>query len=295
MSGPLPGWDQASFFDDEPIEEAPKATVDSPFTVIVDSSEQIPYRFEGITGDYRDDYAPIRVRTVRKRLKTGDYAILEFPGVAVERKSKEDLFNSIRNDERRENFLGRLDRMERDCRMGYVLVECTFEDIYTNPPPNSNLMPKAAGRTVISWRAEFPNVHWVFCDGREWAEQVCYRLLERHFLHETLEKHRSHNKLIRNALDDFQQGMLMRRTVNVAEIPYAPGSPRRDQWLLGWGYHSVHFCGGDLGKLYEKGEAPIGPVNPEEAEKRSKRSKRKKVEDDPIDVIGREFGKLLAS
>lgn len=270
-------------FEEAPAEAGPEA-VDSPFTVVIDSSEQIPYRFESIVGDYRDDYRPVRVKAVRKRLRTGDYSLLQHPGIAIERKSKEDLFGSVRNGEKRDNFLERLRRMEEGYRYAAILVECSPEAIYEDPPLNTSTSPKSVYRTALAWQQEFPTVHWVFCRDRDWAEQTCYRMLEKFYQHETFEKYRSHNKLVRQALDDFIDGMVARKHADAAEIPLAPGSPRRNQWLLGWGWASAHHIGSDLGRLYEKGEMPLGPVNPEESDGRRRRSKRKPTDPDPMDV-----------
>jgi hypothetical protein len=236
--------------------------VDSPFVILVDSYEQLPYKFENIIGDYRQDYKPILVRTRRKRLPTGDYAIENCPGILIERKSKEDLFQSVRNGQKRENFLGRLRRMQDTLKYGSVIVECNSDDLYLNPPEWCDVSPKSVYRTILAWSQAYPLVHWHFCADRDFAEQTCYRILEKFFVHESIEKYQHHNKVMDDSLEAFRLGFLARRAVNEAEIPHPEGSYLRTSWLRGWGFASTHYMGGDSGKLVEIGQLDVPPPSP---------------------------------
>src|SRR6516162_471177 len=98
----LPG--QTSFLDsfemlgDMSLDDAPpreddaklSSPVSCPFTILVDSNEQLPYMFKDIwDGDHH-----VVVKIERKHLPVGDYSIKELPGIVVERKSFEDFISS---------------------------------------------------------------------------------------------------------------------------------------------------------------------------------------------------------
>jgi hypothetical protein len=112
-------------------------------------------------------------------LPVADYAIAgrhhEF---AIERKSKVDLFGSMNNDEKRDNFERRLTRMNR---MGWsaVVVEACWDEVINDPPEHTEFDPKCLYRTVIAWQQRFSRVHWWFCYSRDFAEVTTFRLLQR--------------------------------------------------------------------------------------------------------------------
>lgn len=258
-------FENVDFSMDEPevaaVAPGQKPPVDSPFVVLVDSNEHAPFAWqvggpEEIVGDYRDDYAPIRVRTTRRRLEVADYAIEGVPGIAVERKSKADLFGSVASKSRRDNFVQRLRRMQETLRYGAIVVECYPDEILFDPPAHTSFNPKAVYRTALSWSQQFPFVHWHFCMSKEWAAQVTYRLLEFFFRHEADEKYKLHNRIVDNCLGAFQEGIIARKVTREIAVPYPPGHPFRLQWLRGWGFYSVHFAGGDLGNLADEASWP---------------------------------------
>ncbi len=60
--------------------------------ITVDSREQHPYDFQGITAAGR----PVEVTTITAGLKSGDYSIAGYEdAVAVERKSLSDLYGTL--------------------------------------------------------------------------------------------------------------------------------------------------------------------------------------------------------
>jgi hypothetical protein len=151
----------------------------SPFVVAVDTREQMPYLFTGIPADVKDGGGLTQVAKVRKKLDTGsgDYTILGLEGiVAVERKSKEDLYQSI--SQGRDNFERRLVLMSA-ARMACVVVEAEYFDIISNPPSFTQYPPKSIARTIDAWVVRYPKIHWWFMPDRQWAELKTYRLLER--------------------------------------------------------------------------------------------------------------------
>ena len=150
-------------------------TVACPFTVIVDTREQQPYRFADLKADHRHKFAPLVVPTVRQCLKVGDYSIEGMEDrVIVERKSKEDLWGSVA---RRSNFEGRLEKMAA-FDYAAVVVECEISELLTDPPRFATLTSKNLNRTILAWRQRYP-VDWWFVPGRPYGEAYTFRILER--------------------------------------------------------------------------------------------------------------------
>lgn len=111
---------------------------------------------------------------MRMGLPTGDYIALGYPQCAIERKTKNDLYSSVA---RRANFEDRLARMS-ELDYAAVIVEAERMDCLRNPPPFSKYHPRALSRTLIAWDLRYP-VKWHFMPGREAAEILVYRLIER--------------------------------------------------------------------------------------------------------------------
>ena len=185
--------------------------------------EQQPYIFSKIIGDYRDDYRPIKVRTIRKKIPAGDYSIEGMPFVAVERKTKEDLFQSVGTTDKRDNFIERLHKMQRTLKYGAVVVECNANDLYNDPPSYCKTHPRTVFRTCLSWQQQFTLIHWIFCPDRDWAEQTTYRILEKFFEHETELKYVHHNRPIDTNIEAFRAGIIARRVSSESAAPLLPG------------------------------------------------------------------------
>jgi ERCC4-type nuclease len=149
-----------------------------PFTVVVDTREQSPYLFLGLTGGPRRRPLPLAVPTMRAGLPVGDYSILGYPQIVVERKSKEDLYGSV---SRRSNFVGRLERMD-ELIYSAVVVEAEYLDCLGNPPRFAKLHPRSLSGTLIAWRQRYRGVDWYFVPGREAGERTTFRILERFWL-----------------------------------------------------------------------------------------------------------------
>jgi DNA excision repair protein ERCC-4 len=154
----------------------------TPFVVLVDQQEGIPYRFEGIIADARQGRRPLVVPTETVHLKTADYTIRGLESrVAVERKGgaqngAEDLFRTIgQGRERFERELARMNEME----VAAVVVEAEWSQILTDPPKWSKLPPKNVYRSCLAWQQRFPRVHWWTVAGRKMGEVTTFRILER--------------------------------------------------------------------------------------------------------------------
>lgn len=153
----------------------------SPFTVIVDTREQLEYTFTDVPADH-DEGGPdstLVVPTMKLALPVGDYSILGLPQIVIERKSKEDLYSSISTTKARDNFKGRLQRMAAEYMFAMVLVESEWSDLLEHPPTFTQFSPKALFRTILSWQQRYPQVHWLLMPGRDLAEIACYRVLDR--------------------------------------------------------------------------------------------------------------------
>jgi ERCC4-type nuclease len=148
-----------------------------PFSIVVDTREQRPYAFDSIYAGTSHRRSRVLVPTVRHAIPVGDYSIFGMPQVVIERKSKEDLYGSVG---RRENFVGRLERMS-DLAFALVVVEADYLDLIRNPPAFSKLRPRSLSRTLIAWSIRYP-VRWQFIGGRAAAEQLTFRYLERFYL-----------------------------------------------------------------------------------------------------------------
>lgn len=155
----------------------PNAVAVAPFTVVIDTREQLPWTFSDIRADASQGTGNLVVPAVVSCLPAGDYSIHGYGArVAIERKSKADLFGTV--GQGRDRFIRELERLN-----GYecaeVIVECEISEILTDPPRRTELSPKTITRSVIAWKRRYRNIHWNFLPGRPAAESWAYRVLER--------------------------------------------------------------------------------------------------------------------
>jgi hypothetical protein len=175
-----------------------------PATVLVDSSEQLPYGMRRINYDayddldmipdgYQDDLGPysfdclkgdasqqrlplvIPVETAN--LLWGDYSIRGLESVlSVERKSLQDLFGTLGAG--RERFKKELEALA-SYAVAAIVIEATWPDLYERPPSSSQLPPKSVQQSILAWMQEFPRIQWVLAGPRALAERLTFRILER--------------------------------------------------------------------------------------------------------------------
>lgn len=281
-------------FTDDPSDiESPldEKSMPSPFTVAVDSNERHQYTFKNIYGDRRDASRQIEVSTVRRRLKTGDYQIDGMPhGITIERKAAADFMGSMNpRDGNGQNFIDRLRRMDKEFRISYVLIEIYPKDLLEMDWPHTSFNPLVARRAAMSWSMQFPTVHWEWAYDREEAEQVCYRLLNMFYQHETDIKYKHHNKPIDQAVEAFRDGQVNRMNAAEFSVPYPPGNHLRLHWIRGWNFASIHFYGGDLGKLYD-GPIPAAGTGEESRRTRGKKRRSSDPMQEARDLIERSMG-----
>jgi ERCC4-type nuclease len=290
------------FFDEEitenlvPTEAKPLKVIDSAFTILGDSNEYahgVQYTFDNIIGDSRNGYAKIRVRTRSKKLFVADYSIEGMENqIAIERKSKADMFGSVANGQKRENFLGRLRKMQETLKNGAVVVECYPQELFTDPPVHTSLSPMSVYQTSISWGLQFPLIHWYWAVNREAAERLTFDILDKFYQHEIDTKYKHHNKPIDSNIEAFQAGIIGRRSGEETELHYSEGNPLRLSFLKGWAWASATFYDGDPGNLWEKGQKP-----PEAGKKKERKIKplpdQTSFLPDPKDELSAIMGKLF--
>lgn len=157
--------------------QASTTTIPSPFTVVVDTREQLSFPFASIRADADQHRQPIAVQVERRALNAGDYSIVGHERrITIERKSLHDLYNTL--GQSRARFTRELERLMQ-YEWAAVVCEADWPTVLAGPPPHSMLNPKTVYRSVITWMVRYPKIHWVMCSGREMAEITTYRILER--------------------------------------------------------------------------------------------------------------------
>ena len=127
--------------------------------IVVDAHERYPYRFAGQ-----------QVRTVRRALSCGDYAVAIEDEVvaAVERKSLPDLVGSLTGGRLR-YALGELAALPRAA----VVVEDRYSQVFAVDRVRPALVADGLAELQVRW----PAVPIVFCETRKLAEEWTYRWL----------------------------------------------------------------------------------------------------------------------
>lgn len=148
-----------------------------PFTVIVDTREQAPFRFLGIDDDQTRQ--PLIVPLITDQaLSTGDYSISGLESaLTVERKSVGDFASSITHD--RDRFESEMERMRMMVDVGgyaAVVIEGDWNELLYRYPERSRVSAKCISRTIASWSIRYRVQFWP-CMNRRHAELWTFRLL----------------------------------------------------------------------------------------------------------------------
>ena len=140
-----------------------------PFTIIIDTNEQLPYDFKSIKP---------QPMTERKKLKTGDYSVQGLESlITVERKTLVDLFGSLGNGRKR--FEKEFQRMS-EMKYAVLMIENDYKTMFGNPPSHSMIAPKKIFRSLLAWSQRY-NVHVWPMWNRGAAEKVTYLILKRFY------------------------------------------------------------------------------------------------------------------
>ena len=127
--------------------------------IVVDARERYAYHFTGQ-----------QVRTVRRALPCGDYAVTTAGKLiaAVERKSLADLVSSLSNGRLR-FALGELAALPRAA----VVVEDRYSKVFSQDRVRPALVADGLAELQVRW----PTIPLVFCETRKLAEEWTYRYL----------------------------------------------------------------------------------------------------------------------
>lgn len=155
-----------------------------PFTILIDSAEQEPFTFQGLTDS---DGNQVIVKTEWRSLgrfphSLGDYSMDGFVNrIHFERKSLADFQATVLG------FDGRRDRFEAEVAAlkalpcGRVIVEATEEACWNTPVPWSKkpegTVRKMLSRTINALQMDYGNL--IFCGNRRIAETKVFRMCER--------------------------------------------------------------------------------------------------------------------
>lgn len=169
----------------------------TPFTVLIDKAEQLPFMFEGFRGDAHQDNRPLIVQTESKHLGAthGDYSLAGLEHhVHIERKSRQDVQSTVLGwGERREQFQRTLAFLA-GCPSSAIVIECTRGQAITTIEARGKKSKaenqKIFQRQVAAWEDDY-RVPWKFCDNRRLAEIECFRQLERQWKHVQADRKRA--------------------------------------------------------------------------------------------------------
>lgn len=148
-----------------------------PFRVVIDSREQLPYSFTGLTTATGE---ALVVPTVVRGLASGDYSIEGIEKeIAVERKSLDDCYGSVTwGRDRFEREVARLDDLPGGAD---VVIEATWLEVVApaeyRPGWTNRTDPQSVVGTIIAWRRRYPRVHWWACGDRRGAEKLTFSIL----------------------------------------------------------------------------------------------------------------------
>jgi len=142
-----------------------------PFTIIVDTREQIPWEF-----GFHD--------TAKKKLDTGDYSIEGFEDIlAIERKKSVSEIATNLSESRFKDVLQRLSKIKHP----YMVFEFSLDEVYSFPvgsdiPKRMWDKLKISGNYIIKRLIEIQleyGIQIVFCDDASNAERFSASLMKR--------------------------------------------------------------------------------------------------------------------
>ena len=151
------------------------AAIKSPFVVTIDRREQQPWTFDGLTAGAADNYASLIVHTEPATLQTGDYGIIDMPGIAIERKSLADLYGTLTVG--RQRFVRELERLA-ELDFAAVVIEASWHHIAHDPPFRMRAKPRSIVASILAWQQRYP-IAWLTAGDRRMAAALGYRMLER--------------------------------------------------------------------------------------------------------------------
>ena len=156
-----------------------------PFTILIDSREQRPWSFLGLTSDAKDGNRPVLVHTRQEYLGDyqGDYQIEGLEDeFSIERKSVADFQSTLLgfSDGHRDRFEKELDQLRKK-EYAAVIIEGSMFDVLADSPEYGQ--KTAAENAKILLRSEISlsikhQVQFKFCSNRKLAEIYAFRTME---------------------------------------------------------------------------------------------------------------------
>lgn len=150
-----------------------------PFKIAIDTREGAPWSFQRMRlNNSSGKKLEVLVETEKKTLASGDYSIVGHENeVAIERKSPEDLVQSLTTNRARfERELIRLEQFDAS----FVLVEAPFQRVLQTMATESRAKPLSVYRSVLAFALDY-KTKWHFAASRRAAEEDCLWLLKRWF------------------------------------------------------------------------------------------------------------------
>jgi ERCC4-type nuclease len=152
----------------------------APFTIIIDTREQLPYQFRDIRIERCKAFVWKKIGT----LKTGDYSIAGYENrVCVERKSLADLYGTLGSG--RERFEREFERMQ-ELDASLIVIEASWKEIaYPEETHNGNinfnwhseLNSNSVIGTIVSWSQKYPKTRWKAALDRNGGEKTTFQFL----------------------------------------------------------------------------------------------------------------------
>ncbi|TWT30687.1 hypothetical protein [Blastopirellula retiformator] len=219
----------------------------NPYTILIDSAEQAPFSFQGMTADSNRGYRPIVInwgQNLRREClgrypdSRGDYSVEGLEQlVGVERKSMEDIQGTILGFEKTDRGVvvdtGRRERFEQELSnlaalpFACVIVEANLDAVVTNVPEWGSKPPEVNGKILFRSILSFQNTYrvpWFFCGCRRLAEITAFRFLDRAVrkIKEQQARERKAARMARNVSAGIQSAIEIQE-----EIPFYHTPPAR--------------------------------------------------------------------
>ncbi len=169
-------------------------SIQSPFTILIDSREVHPWGFRDIPGKKGQGTIIVPRKWYSLGNHCGDYTIegTHLPShphwkVSIERKSIGDLYSTILS--RRANFVKELEILN-DMEYSAVVVESNLTTVLSHRPlywkekgisvEDQFSMQRSVIGSIQAWQLRYSNVRWWFLP-RKYAEIWVYRILNRFY------------------------------------------------------------------------------------------------------------------
>jgi len=153
-----------------------------PWTLRIDTAEQLPYTFDGM----EEDGKAIVVPTKRENIVWGDYGIDGLHTEAViERKSLDDLYKTLTHG--RARFEREMEALnESPYKFAAVVIEAFWGEVQNpflqDPNWENKTHPNSIMGTIYQWLIRYPRVMWWAAGSRRRAEEWTFMMLNRYWV-----------------------------------------------------------------------------------------------------------------